>query len=383
YRLPTVFISTMWKHRALARKPEHSRSSNKYGLRSIRKDGSALMWLRAVIIVLACGLIPLTDGHAQVVKKLGTSAATFLRIPVGARGSALGSAYVSRSEDATTLFWNPSGLSRLSGTSITLDYAPWLPGLDFSYAGLAIPMGNLGGIGLSVTSLNSEKMDVTTPQYPMGTGETFTAASLALGFTYARNLTDRFSIGVTVKYIQERIYHSYANGIGFDIGTLFNIPFRGIRLGISVANFGSKMQMDGEDLNVRVDIAPDQKGNNQTIVGALRTDKFDIPLIMRIGLSGELVESDQMRITWVMDGINPNDNTISLNLGLECALWRESVVLRAGYNNLLLEDNIRGFTAGAGLSIPWAQVRGMSIDYAFQDFQYLGGVNRFSVSAGF
>ncbi|MFB0516611.1 MAG: PorV/PorQ family protein [Candidatus Neomarinimicrobiota bacterium] len=338
---------------------------------------------KVFIVGLALVLIPSTDGKAQAVKKLGTSAATFLRIPVGARGTALGSAYVSLADDATTLFWNPSGLSRLSGTAVTLDYAPWLPGLDFNYLGLAIPLGNLGGFGISVTNLTSEKMDVTTPQFQMGTGETFTAASLAVGVTYARSLTDRFSIGATVKYIQERIYNSYANGIGFDVGTLFNTPLRGIRLGVSIANFGSKMQMDGEDLNVRVDIAPDQRGNNQTIVGGLRTDKFDLPMIMRIGLSAELLESDQMRVTWLMDGINPNDNAAGVNIGLECALWRETLVLRGGYNDLFLEDNVRGLTLGAGLSIPWARDRGMSIDYAFQDFQYLGGVNRFTLSVGF
>ena len=53
------------------------------------------------------------DGISQDTKKVGTSAATFLRIPVGSRGTAMGSAFVSVADDVTAMFWNPGGLAKV------------------------------------------------------------------------------------------------------------------------------------------------------------------------------------------------------------------------------------------------------------------------------
>ena len=317
---------------------------------------------------------------AEGITKVGTSAATFLRIPVGARATGMGSAFVSMLDDPTALYWNPSVISSLSSNALVIDHSLWMPGIYFDYAGLVIPVEALGVFGISVTILHTDDMEVTTIEEPMGTGESFNASSFAIGFSYARYLTDKFSIGGTFKYIQETIYNSAATGIAFDIGTIYETPFAGIRLGASISNFGTKMNITGEDLNVRVDIAPGQEGNNQSIVGKLNTDEFDLPLIMRVGISGEVLNNDNFRWTLSVDGINPNDNSQSMNLGSEIGLLDEKLRLRAGYRSIFLAESEVDLTLGVSLNKinVFSDVL-VSFGYAYQNYVHLGESNRFTL----
>ena len=337
-------------------------------------------------IILMTVLFFGTSNHklvAQEVKKVGTSAAAFLRIPVGVKGTAMGSAYVAMADDPSAMFWNPGGIARLDKISLFVDYSPWLPGLSFNYFGAVLPIEKIGSIGVNVTALTTDDMIRTTIDQPMGTGDTFSASSVAVGFAYARNLTDRFSIGANFKFIHESILNSGDSGFAVDIGTLYDTPFPGIRLGVSISNFGTPMRIDGEDLNVRVDIAPDQEGNNQSIVGRLRTDDADAPLIMRVGLSWDALRTENNRFTLAVDGLNPNDNAQSVNIGGEYALFGETLILRGGFNDLFLENREKGLTLGAGLNFKTSNGSEFAGGYAFQDFKHLGSINRFSVELRF
>jgi hypothetical protein len=321
--------------------------------------------------------VQLSDGAG--ITKVGTSAATFLRIPVSARAVGMGSSFVSMEDDPSGLFWNPSVIATMKDKALLFDHTPWLPGIDFDYFGIVLPFENIGTVGISTTFLHTQEMLVTTYEDQMGSTETFTASSMALGVSYSRSLTDRFAIGGTVKYIRESIYNSSSSGLSFDIGTIFVTPLAGIRLGASISNFGTKMKMDGEDLNVRVDIAPDQEGNNQSIVGRIITDEFDQPLIMRIGISGEIVQTEMYRLTFSVDGINPNDNAQSVNLGCELGLLNETVLLRVGYKDLFLAENEFGASYGFGINgIKLSHNISISMDYGYQPYIHLGSSNRFT-----
>jgi opacity protein-like surface antigen len=335
-----------------------------------------------ILVLLGIGLFS-NNARTQEVKKVGTSSAAFLRIPVGVRGTAMGSAFVAIADDPSAMFWNPSGIARLSEISLFVDHAPWLPGLTFNYFGVVLPLETVGTFGVNVTALTTDEMEITTVDQPMGTGETFSSSSVAVGIVYARNLTDRFSIGANFKFINESILNSSASGFAFDIGTLYDTPFSGIRLGVSISNFGTDMRIDGDDLNVRVDIAPDQRGNNQSVVGRLRTDDFGAPLIMRVGLSWDAIQTEGHRFTLAVDGINPNDNAQSLNIGGEYALFGETLVLRGGFNELFLDNREKGLTLGLGVSFETPNGIAFSGGYAFQDFKHLDAINRFSFELRF
>ncbi|MEM9667131.1 MAG: hypothetical protein AAF970_19560, partial [Bacteroidota bacterium] len=198
----------------------------------------------------------------------------------------------------------------------------------------------------------------------------------------ARALPDRFSIGGTVKYVTERIYNSYANGFALDVGTMFVTPFRGIRLGASISNFGTKMQITGDDLLLVVDIDPNNRGNNESNRAELRTDEFDMPLTMRIGLAGEVYQTADTRFTLAVDALSPSNSEQYLNVGAEVGLLGDLLMVRGGYSELFLADAVRSLTLGGGLNYAFGPVA-MTVDYAYEAQEFFNAVNRFTLAIQF
>ena len=313
----------------------------------------------------------------------GTAAAEFLNIPVGARATAMGGAFGATAADATSLYWNPSGLARLDGPTATFEYAQWFVGADLNFASVASPTP-FGTVSIGVTALTHDDMDVVeeTGNDQLPTGETFSAGSYAVSLGYARQLTDRFSLGGTVKVVREHIANSSASGVAFDIGTLFVTPFEGVRLGASIANFGSAMRIDGSDLNIPFDPLPGQNGNNGSIPGRLQTDNYELPLTMRVGLATELYERAGTRVTVAADALSPSAAGQHVNLGTEVSVLGGLIQFRGGVQELFMEESTRSFTAGAGLRYTFGDLD-LAADYAYEASEYFDGVNRVAIGLRF
>jgi len=339
---------------------------------------------KSLILILFLLLFP-TIGHTQFVRnvsKVGTTAASFLEIEIGARALSMGSAFVGVANDITAMYWNPAGLARLNSNEAIFDHSKWLAGVSFDYAGVAIQMGGAGALGLSITTLNMGEMNVRTVFYPEGTGERFDASDFAMGLSYARNLTDRFSIGFSGKYIHQKIWHMNASSVAFDIGTLFTTQFHGMRLGMSITNFGPKMRLEGKDTQVKHDIDPVKYGNNSKINAHLDTDKWSLPLLFRVGVSMDVLKKPLQSLTLSVDANHPNDNTEYVNAGFEYGLFQK-FYLRAGYPALFMKDSEQGFSAGAGINTLLFRNFRVKLDYAYANFGVLTNVQRFSVGVTF
>lgn len=327
------------------------------------------------------GLIIATALYGGVTK-VGTTAAPFLTIPVGPRALGMGGAFVSVADDATAMFWNVAGIGRLTKNQTVLIHSNWLLDTYFEYAGVIIPILSYGTVGLNFTYMNLGEMEQTTEQDPDGNDIKFSCGSFAFGLAYARSLTDRFSIGFNAKYIQENIMNCSATGFAVDIGTIFKTQFKGARLGMSISNFGTKMQVAGSDLLVQHDIAPDLAGNNPYVNAYLATGRFDLPLLLRVGISIDLINSPQNRLTLSCDALHPNDNTESINLGAEY-VFNNFFSLRSGYKSLYLADSEEGFTFGAGLSTGMRKTIKFKVDYAYEPFGRLNNVQKLGVAMEF
>ncbi len=321
--------------------------------------------------------------QSQEVTKIGTTAAKVLSIPVGSRALGMGGAFVSVADDATAMYWNPSGIARLNTNEFVFMHSNWLADIRFDYVGLVIPLGNIGSFGLNVSAMTMDEMDITTEYEPEGTGETFSAGSFVVGFTYARNLTDNFSIGATGKYISETIWNCTASGLAVDIGTLFNTPFYGIRLGASISNFGQKMQIMGDDLLVQKDIDGSIAGNNESVNAYLGTDKFDLPLMMRIGVSRDFINTEYSRLVLGIDGLHPNDNTESVNFGVEYSTFHNIVAFRGGIKSLGMKDREEKYAIGMGVNYFLSGGKRIKIDYTFEQFVHLKNIHQFTLGVKF
>lgn len=338
------------------------------------------MKIHSVLFTAAAILALHQPVGAQGVSKSGTIAAKFLSIDAGARAVAMGGAFASVADDATAMFWNPAGIAGIRGTEFLVTYGRWLADIRANYTGLVLPAGSLGTLGVNATFVTMDEMERTTVEAPDGTGEYFDAGSLAFGLSYGRALTDRFSVGFNGKYIRESIYHSRAQGLALDIGTLFRTQFHDMRIGMSISNFGTKMRMTGDDLLVQHDIDPVQSGNNGNIKADLRTDAFDLPLLFRVGVSADLLEgAGGDKLIVAVDALHPNDNVECVNAGCEY-VFRNAIRLRAGYKSLFSRDSQQGLTLGGGLTHRIGGTGNISVDYAYQDFGILDNTQRFSLA---
>lgn len=338
-------------------------------------------WVVALVFLMPTLVQAQFSQDTRTVTNRGTTAAEFLTIPVGARATAMGNAITAQVDDASAIYWNPAGLAGVTEMGVSFESAKWLSAMDMNFGTYVMPAAG-GTLGVGITSLRSPEMEVRTVEEQNGTGETFNAASFALSVAYARKLTNRFSIGGTAKVVNERIWHSSASGVALDIGTMFVTPFKGVRLGAAISNFGTKLQIAGDDLLITTDIDDNSNGNNESQRGNLRTDRFGMPLVMRIGLAGELVKNSQTRVTLSVDALSPNNSEQFVNVGTEIGLLGDLFLIRAGYNELLLSDSIRGLNAGAGIRYRFGAMK-LGIDYAYESFKYFAAVNRLSVSLKF
>tara|TARA_B100000029_G_scaffold134504_1_gene128825 strand:+ start:8285 stop:9394 length:1110 start_codon:yes stop_codon:yes gene_type:complete len=320
---------------------------------------------------------------SQTITKSGTTAAQFLKIGIGARGTAMGGAFAAIDGDISSMYWNAAGIASMNRLETMFVDGDWLAGVRLQYLGFSIPIHRIGVLGLSVTNLSVPEDKVRTISEPEGTGEYWGARDLAANLSFARKLSDKFSIGGNIKYIQQTIWHASASTYAADLGALFETPFNGIRLGASINNYGGKMKLEGRDQKISVDPDPLNQGNVEFINANLETDQFPIPLIFRVGLSGELINKQNLRLSYAIDALHPNDNSEYVNLGME-TVFNNLVSIRAGYPSLYKEESIEGPTFGAGLNYRiWRTATILKVDYSFADFGPLGDVKRISIGFNF
>jgi hypothetical protein len=340
--------------------------------------------MKKFLFVFAISLLLMHGIGFSQVSKAGTTSAKFLSVGVGPRANAMGGAFTSIASDATALYWNPAGISDFEKYQAFFNYTNLFNDLDINlnYFAFVIPAAELGSFGLSVTALDYGEMDVTTEYYPEGTGEKFSAASYAFGLSYAKTLTEWFSAGITVKYITEKIFNSSANGFAFDAGTLFITPFYGVKFAAMISNYGPPMSMSGEDLLIRYDPDPSRQGNNETLDAYYKTDGFELPLNLQIGISKDFQFFDGQKLIVAIDATHPSDNYEYANIGAEFSFLDNLIAVRGGYSGLFLEDNQEGLTLGVGLNYGLG-IFSFGFDYSYQESKYLNYTNSFAVSFQF
>jgi len=310
--------------------------------------------------------------EASSINRVGTTAAQFLKIGAGARPIGMGGAYTALANDILSVYWNPAGLSRIVGNGeAAFNHAQWLAETDYDFAAFSLNVSNIGTFGFHVVSFRIPEEPVRTIQNPDGTGQYWDANSISLGVSFAKNLTDRFSIGGTGKFIQESIFNETARGAAFDLGVLYNTPIKNLILGAAISNFGTKMQLDGRDLHHNDDPLSAQ-GSVNDVPGKYRTESYDIPLNLKFGLAWRAINNEDVEVIAAVDGNQPNDNSEYLNSGMEVG-FQNVIFLRGGYKALFLKDSEQGLTFGAGLKYDVVGTN-LKFDFGWADYGRLKNV---------
>ena len=320
------------------------------------------------------------SAYAQLIPNLGgqragISAFQFLKIGVGARGIALGETFVAIANDASALYWNPAGLTQFTGHQFIVAHTEYVVDIKHEFFGAAYHLTSNDAVGVSVSALHTDQMEITTEVQPFGTGNYFSFGDLGIGLSYSKKMTDQFSFGVTMRYVEETLDVLKMRGFMVDLGTFYWTGLGSSRFAVVVSNFGGDVTPSGE--------VTQYDGSK---LGSFQS--FSPPTQFKIGFAMEPMETENQKVTTSVELNHPNDNAENLHAGVEYQ-WQKWLWLRAGVKRTLGEplfarDNSSSndVTVGMGIAVPVLDQTVM-VDYAFANYNVLGSVHRISLGVSF
>jgi hypothetical protein len=337
----------------------------------------------------------------------GTTAAEFLLLGAGARGTALGSSFSAIANDASALYYNPAGIALGERANATLGTYDYVADTRYSWAGIMFPFG--GGsraIGIQGGTFGFKDQPVYTVEQPDGTGSVYSVSESFLGLTFAQNFSDRFSAGLTAKGVFDNLGDATGRAFAVDFGTNFHATLSGhpVKFSFVLANLGTNLSYSGAALDVgtpRDPIPGEQDVPSNPQPSQLRTKSFNLPTSFRVGLAYDLITGESNHLSVIGDFNQPNNNSAGFGVGGEWMSQRISgspfgFAVRGSYsytaaNNLTPadpsttalsdEENLQGLAFGGGLNFAKENFN-IGVDYAWKYLGVLGGTNFFSVSLG-
>lgn len=329
-------------------------------------------------IFITLGVLILATVASAQTTNVGASGAQFLKIGVGSKYQGMGEASVAIANDVYSMYWNPAGLAEIRDAAIGFTNVDWLADVSLNYVAAAKYFEDVGVFGVSATVLSMGEQEITTFQNQTGTGQYYTASSYAVGMTFARQLTNKFAFGGSLKYVGERIHNEKSGAFAFDFGTMLHVGYRSLRMGMSISNMGPDLRFSGSDLDVGYDGRSDP-GQNTPVGAELKTTPYSLPMVFRFGMAYDFDMGPNSIMTLSGEAKHPNDNIQQGSIGAQFG-FSEQYFLRGGYKFNYEEE---GLSFGGGLSTAISGNTRLVIDYAWQDFGRLVSAQRFSVGFTF
>lgn len=297
-----------------------------------------------------------SESFSQTFRKTATAGFVFLEIPINARTTGLGESGITLSDlNSDGIFINPAVCGFTNKIhNVSFSYSPYFAEIkqysaSYSYNS---PFGvfSIGALMFDY-GLMPKTQKVAGQRIYDVIGE-FEARSLAFAVSYSKMLTDKFSFGVSLKYVNERIDIYSANNIVLDGGVLYYTGLKSLRIGAVIQNFGT----DAKFIN----------------------DPFKMPAVLKLGAAAEIFGdyNSDYRVTTLFEAIHPNDGDEKLNAGLEIS-WKNIFSIRGGYKFFYDEE-----TYSFGLGISGEPLIPASIDFSISNYGRLGNILRLTLQAG-
>ena len=294
--------------------------------------------MRLIRLKIAIFIALLTSAVGQASDN-GLSVMEFLNISVSARSAGTGEALASLSDGAIASYYNPAGLTMADNYQIAAMHSEWFQDLRYEFVGLAMPAGQSGNLGASFSYLGLGEINgYSSSNLPTGG---ISAYDWSFGLAYGRRMTERFSLGLGAKIINERLDDVTAFGYAADLGAQYRTNHIG--LGLALMNIGP---------NVKYDQA-----------------SSPLPSRTQTGLAYWPLDGQLAVLTGVAV---PFRGEISVKAGLEYT-YANALIVRSGFDSAERYDERSGISIGAGFKISHH-----SLDYAYNVNSVLGGTHQFS-----
>ena len=327
------------------------------------------------VAIVMLSLVLAAPAHA-VIKKTAQTGLQFLKSDMSARSAGMGSAFVMVGNDATAMFHNPAGIAYItSGFDAFATMTQWIADISYSAGGVAYSLGNLGTVGLNFVSADyGTIIGTVVSDVEAGYEETgnLDVGALSVGAVYARQLTDKFTVGGQVRYAYQHLGSSTiptavageteeveneVTGLAYEIGTIFYPGlFSSLRMGMSIKNFSPQFKYQEEAFQLPL-----------TFVMGFAVDAFEI-----LGMGGS------SSLLLAMDAIHPRDYTERIHLGAEFG-FMNMAFLRAGYK---FNYDVESLSLGGGINYSLGGI-GLKVDAAYSLMEDFDNVMRFTIGASF
>lgn len=269
-------------------------------------------------------------------ERAGLSALSFLKNDMSTRSLGLGGTSLAIEGDAYSVMNNPAALTDVKSTSYALSHLFLGGGVNQSFAAANFPMSDkTSTLSFSINALNSGDMEERTEFQPMGTGRQVSVANIAVGATYARQLSAVFSAAVSVKYIYEGVAGFHNSNATVDLAFLYRTDFRDLKFAAMVQNFGGNSSL-GSDGDIPTTF------NRNTGIGL---EANVVPTIFKLGISMVPWKKGNHSLLTAVQLNHPNDNAENYSAGLEYR-WRDIFYARAGYRISVRHRHIPTFGIG-------------------------------------
>lgn len=374
-------------------------------MRKLIRSALALAFL-ATAAEVASAQIQVPEENTNI----GTASGEFLMLGAGARGMALGGSYTAMANDVEALYYNPAGLPLMeSSLQVMASAMPYFADTNYFWLGLAFPFSTGDyAIGLSLGNFGFGNQPVYTVEDPINASDqTYSVSESFVALSFAHAFIDRFTGGLTVKYIQDRLGDVSASAFAIDVGTNFHTEFAGrpIAFAVVIQNLGGQLEHAGSGLDVGVFPVSDEpdvpSANLDPAPSRFRAQSFPLPTTFRVGLVYDVVATASSRATLGAEFNEPNNTDPSWGFAGEYE-WLPpdgvfGAALRGSYSsqpdNTLSDQEdlavgqsldaentgVDGLALGGGLKYRFSNYEAR-LDYTYRHFGVLGSIDVFTLA---
>lgn len=308
------------------------------------------------VIIAAILLLSVLTVKAQE----SQTAYNFLRLPVSAHVAALGGDNTTLIEDDPTLiFHNPALINNVTDRTMNLNLMTYMKGATTASASYMQAAGERGTWGVIGQYMGYGSMKETTASGQQ-TGE-FSAKDIAVGGSFAYALSERFTGGITAKFIASYIgqYNSLAAGV--DLGLNYYNAETDLSLSAVARNLGGQLS-------------------------AYEDDFERMPLDLQVGITKRLLRSP-LRLSASLIRLNDWEYGFGKHIVIGAdLLLSQQFYIAAGYNALRaaemkIQEGDGSSAHGAGLSIgAGLQLQKLKLNVAYAKYHVSASSLLFNIS---
>jgi long-subunit fatty acid transport protein len=308
------------------------------------------------VIIAAILLLSVLTTKAQE----SQTAYNFLRLPVSAHVAALGGDNTTLIEDDPTLiFHNPALINNVTDRTMNLNLMTYMKGATTASASYMQAAGERGTWGAIGQYMGYGSMKETTASGQQ-TGE-FSAKDIAVGGSFAYALSERFTGGITAKFIASYIgqYNSLAAGV--DLGLNYYNAETDLSLSAVARNLGGQLS-------------------------AYEDDFERMPLDLQVGITKRLLRSP-LRLSASLIRLNDWEYGFGKHIVIGADLLLSQLFyIAAGYNALRaaemkIQEGDGSSAHGAGLSIgAGLQLQKLKLNVAYAKYHVSSSSLVFNIS---